>query len=334
MNKKIIVLIAAITSIGFFLYYTDLPELKYSLKVVDQNGIAVSDADVSYSFVPGSTIDKLKHLKTDSKGIVSFHGRTPFAGAGCDITKKGYYETRGYSGKMILNRVLNQWEPWNKTQTAVLKKIKKPVAMYAQATPYLKFPVLGELIGYDLEKGDWMAPYGKGLNSDLIFSFKHEYQTNRKFFASALISFKNELDGIQIYEKSENLRSQFHWPYEAPLEGYQKNLDKFISSNWNGKQGHLHNIIDRDGSYQNGLYREKKDTYYIFRIRTVLDVNGKIISAKYGKIQGDFQLSRGGHLQFTYFLNPTGTRHLEFDMRKNLFEWSQKQWERTNILKP
>src|SRR5204863_9024831 len=52
---------------------------------------------------------------------------------------------------------------------------------------------------------------------------------------------------------------------------------------------------------------------YFFRIRTSVHASGKIVSANYGKIYGDF-------MDFTYYLNPTpNDRNIEFDPKRNLF---------------
>ena len=51
---------------------------------------------------------------------------------------------------------------------------------------------------------------------------------------------------------------------------------------------------------------------YLFRVRTVEDHDGNIVSARYGKIYGDF-------MQFSYYLNPTpNDRNIEFDPKQNL----------------
>jgi hypothetical protein len=47
-------------------------------------------------------------------------------------------------------------------------------------------------------------------------------------------------------------------------------------------------------------------------VRTVKDHAGNIVSARYGKIYGDF-------MQFSYYLNPTpNDRNIEFDPKQNL----------------
>ena len=51
---------------------------------------------------------------------------------------------------------------------------------------------------------------------------------------------------------------------------------------------------------------------YYFRVRTKLDENGNVVSARYGKIYGDF-------MQFSYYFNPTpNDRNVEFDPKQNL----------------
>jgi hypothetical protein len=60
---------------------------------------------------------------------------------------------------------------------------------------------------------------------------------------------------------------------------------------------------------------------YFFRVRTILDKDGNIESALYGKIHGDFQLDHHGNIGFTYYLNPTpNDRNVEFDPKQNLFK--------------
>jgi hypothetical protein len=59
--------------------------------------------------------------------------------------------------------------------------------------------------------------------------------------------------------------------------------------------------------------RDQKRNYF-FRIRTVLDEEGNVKSACYGKIYGDF-------MDFRYYLNPTpNSRNVEFDPKRNLLQ--------------
>jgi len=65
-------------------------------------------------------------------------------------------------------------------------------------------------------------------------------------------------------------------------------------------------------------YREKVN--YLLRVRSVADKNGNVVKANYGKIEGDFRVYKKGAANFTYFFNPDGTRNLEEDPDRNLFQ--------------
>jgi hypothetical protein len=68
----------------------------------------------------------------------------------------------------------------------------------------------------------------------------------------------------------------------------------------------------RPGGPEKSNYDPEKHAYF-FRIRTVVDSAGQIVSANYGKIYGDF-------MNFTYYVNPTpNDRNIEFDPKQNLF---------------
>ena len=90
----------------------------------------------------------------------------------------------------------------------------------------------------------------------------------------------------------------------APEGGYNANLD-------------LH--------YSNSLRPNPVPGYFI-RVRSVLDENGKLKSALYGKITDNFKFFAGtkaphAGLGFTYYLNPTpNDRNVEFDPQKNLMK--------------
>ena len=64
---------------------------------------------------------------------------------------------------------------------------------------------------------------------------------------------------------------------------------------------------------------------YYFRVRTMLDVKGNVVSAHYGKIYGRFEFGRYMHAgslylkSGTYYFNPAANdRNIEFDRSKNL----------------
>jgi hypothetical protein len=74
---------------------------------------------------------------------------------------------------------------------------------------------------------------------------------------------------------------------------------------------------------QNFKFGNNKWEGYFFRVRTV-EQDGKIVSARYGKIRGGIEVdprwSSTCSVTLTYYFNPTpNDRNLEWDMKKNLF---------------
>jgi hypothetical protein len=218
--------------------------------------------------------------------------RVEEAGLRFRVQKDGYYTTdieedfHGVFSPEKLNRNLN----------LVLKKVGKPIAMYARRLN-THVPALDKPVGFDLMAGDWIAPYGNGVNPDVLFSGHFDKHTDGESDFTLTVSFPKAGDGIQEFalpdaEKGGGLRS----PHEAPADRYQ--------SQW----------VQTDNRKPGKPIETNRDPNrnYFFRVRTALDVNGNVVSAHYGKIYGDF-------MQFTYYLNPTpNDRNIEFDPKQNL----------------
>jgi hypothetical protein len=215
-----------------------------------------------------------------------------YADISFEVKKDGYYS--------ILQTVYLQspYDPakWNIDKTLVLKKIGKPIAMYARLVDENP-PTLGQPIGYDLMAGDWVCAGHKGVNADIIFQKWAYRKSGADYEYKVKVTFPKAGDGIQIYtipdsENGSGLRSS----HEAPLDGYLSELNKERSA-------HPGQPAKND---------DDPNRIYLFRVRTVKDHEGNIVSAHYGKIYGDF-------MQFSYYLNPTpNDRNIEFDPKQNL----------------
>ncbi len=170
--------------------------------------------------------------------------------------------------------------------------------MYAKSVD-LEMPVLGTNIGYDLIVGDCVGPYGKGINTDIIFKKEYNEKSSRDYHSKITVSFPKAGDGIQVFDISDSEKdSELRSPHEANTNGYQAELTREI----------------RAHPGQNNTYEYDPNRIYLLRVRTVLDHEGNVVSAHYGKIYGDF-------MQFTYYLNPTpNSRNIEFDPKQNLMK--------------
>ncbi|MEH0021729.1 MAG: Ig-like domain-containing protein [Desulfobacter sp.] len=306
----------------FIVFYTTscsalLPTAKITAKVVDTEGKPVEGVDTFARFLTG-TDATIVEGKTDKEGFFTATGKT-IGECNINARKEGYYGA-GVGFREVLkdySKITRQWQPWNPTGIIVLKDIRNPTQMYAKYTGYLDIPILGKPVGYDLEIGSWVTPYGKGNNKDFIFIFKKSDKDAKPGSGNWSISYKlfftNEKDGIQeYYPDKQNSHSRYPWPYEAPKAGYQNSIEGFSSI----KDGYVKKSFD-------------KKRNYIFRVRTELDDQGNIVEAKYGKIREDFQigLSRTslGVIHYTYYYNPTGNRNLEYDIKKTLFTFPRNE---------
>lgn len=227
----------------------------------------------------------------------------------------GYYPTRNLAYRFHEVKE-GRWLPWNPVIDVVLKPIVKPIPMYARKvggiTDLLELPVVNQPVGYDLMVADWVQPHGQGRVADLILTL-HELIPRidvRKLFSYKLeISFSNPADGIQSVLAPPFSGSDLRLPRYAPETGYIPRLEKQLGRPLEGKP------------ISSGT---REDQNYFYRVRTVLDEKGRIVSALYGKIAGDFSCdvinSPKGYIAFRYYLNPTPLdRNMEFDPKRNLF---------------
>jgi hypothetical protein len=272
-----------------------LPTYKWTatIKVVveDGNPIAGANVAVSYTILPPPSDPNDRRYgeikgATDTNGVFIASHTDSSWGLAIIVEKSGYYTTHiGHDlyqpGQFDDKTVTASRNP---TIALVLKKIGKPIPMYAKRNNQMIFPEYNKAIGYDLMVGDWVGPYGKGINADLFFTEKH---TDPQSDYILSMSFPKPGDGIQEFtvpdaEKGSGLRSS----HEAPVDGYQPEVSQTEMTNPNRN--------------------------FYFRVRTKLDENGNVVSARYGKIYGDLA-------QFTYYFNPTpNDRNIEFDPKQNL----------------
>jgi hypothetical protein len=259
-----------------------------TIKVVDENGQPVAGTTVAVWFYvqpptgQPEASDKVEGL-TDTNGIFKIsHASTGSISLTFQANKTGYYSTtKGHEFATFNDNDPQKWDP---NETLLLKKIGKPIAMYAKSITSIEFPVFNKPIGYDLTTGDWVAPYGKGVTTDFLFTENH---ADAKSGYTFTVSFPHSGDGVQGFSRDWSSGiSGLLSSHEAPIEGYQP-------------------------KYEQTQMPDPNRIYY-FRVRTVLDENGNIKSTLYGKIYGDF-------MQFRYYLNPTpNSRILEFDPKQNL----------------
>ena len=265
-----------------------------TLKAVDETGQPVVGAkiqvgyDMSTNIIAGLT-------DTNGRFIASHTSRS--VDLGFYAEKPSYYPFRMQYHMGFFYKP----EIWNPVQTVVLKRIIRPVPMYAKQLR-THVPDLDKPIGYDLTVGDWIAPYGRGNQGDILFTAHFDKPNNDESDFTLTIGFPNQKDGIQEFSVPAyylgSQGSELRSAEEAPADGYQP---EWVQTD------------NRKAGQPVKTNRDLNRNYY-FRVRTKMDDRGNIVSAHYGKIYGDF-------MQFTYYLNPTpNSRNVEFDPKQNLIK--------------
>jgi hypothetical protein len=282
-------------ALGSVFAQTNTPPHQWNvtLKIVDENGNPVSGANTRVGYFVNSQPASFAGL-TDTNGIftASHSAVSDFNELGFEANKSGFYATR------MECMLYPPYDPvkWDITQTLALKKVGKPIAMYAKWVNENP-PILNQSIGYDLMVGDWVSVGHKGINADIIFKKKAYRKSGTDYEYKLEIVFPKVGDGIQIYTISESeAGSSLRSPHQAPVDGYRQTLSKERSAH----------------PGQPSKNDDDPNRIYLFRVRTALDHQGNVVSAYYGKIYGDF-------MQFTYYLNPTSNdQNIEFDPKQNL----------------
>ena len=290
-----------------------LPEAAFSVRVLDEGGVPLSNIVVQAGFYASAWFGSgaeppptLVRRRTDTNGACSFRGRC-HGKASFGVSVPDYYE-QGQTLRFTEAKGLH-YEPWDQIHEIRIRKILNPIPMYAKRLWDEFIPKYGAPLGYDLMKGDWLPPHGRGETADFIFQLDCQFGRLRPedkvqlFEATLALTFSNDGDGIQEVQDTQWADSAFQLPRYAPEDGYASNW--FLKS-FENEQGH---------SYSQG-----KD--YFYRVRTKKDDEGKIISALYGKIRKslDVEVRKSGtRLQMVYYLNPTpNDRNMEFDPKRNL----------------
>ncbi|WP_460237937.1 hypothetical protein [Aurantivibrio plasticivorans] len=233
--------------------------------MVDEQGFSLPGAQVSMSLLE-SNGRIVKQAQTDDLGRVTV-SHDAGLGVSVSVAKDGYYRSGfrlGYGDQAV---------------TVELRKIDAPIAMIAKKVKFLAQGTK-EGIGYDLFVGDYVKPYGQGKVSDLTLRIEYSESSFWDYEYRLSVEFSEANDGLlPFYIK--NTHSEFQSAYHAPLRGY-------------GSEWTFWRISKRGRASESNM--DKGRNYY-FRIRSVVDQQGKVVSGYYGKIYGEFP-------EITYYLNP------------------------------
>ena len=267
---------------------------KSLLKVVDQDGVPVSDAKVWGAFSANRLKDSvLVDGVTDMNGEFVVQGNcNEFLRI--DVTKEGYYHTeekinfrQSKSDPIVVD---GKWQPYGEKRMVVLKKICTPSHLIFSESKCSEIPVFDTWVGYDIEKGDWVAPHGKGVLPDMQLRFITVCNEGDILCRTMEVSFTNCLYA-GAYMMSRDKNSEFDTVYHADTNAHFQTYFKY-------EFNHSKNKIIR-----NELSQEQ---YLVFRVRVKVDEKGDVTSAHYGKLMGNWKFFECNNMCIgRCFFNPT-----------------------------
>ena len=251
-------------------------QAKECLRIIDQDGAPVVGAKIWGGIQTGGGYKDFIPIQgsTNTNGEYIIQGKCTDR-ITCEITKDGYYDSLfllsdyGYTHNLDNGK----WQPYGNWTDVVMKKILKPVAVGVRYVDQ-KIPTFGQWLGYDLETVDWMPPWGKGKQADVMIRFELREVGSFDFGYKMELSFAhNPLAGV-IRCKKEPF-SRFPCAYNAPTNDVYNSIITFE--------------VDRTGAKKRIWNQLENDEYLIFRTRTKVDENGALLAAYYGRIDGEWK---------------------------------------------
>ncbi len=311
---------------GSSLVAAEAPSVRLTVHVITADGQPVSGIGIGVGgglSTPDGQYPSKANGFTDTKGNFTATIACRDGIVGAFARGHGYYEAKvdtfrlyrlGQAGMEAKNAMrTGRWDPWERIIDVVIKPVTNPVPMYAKRVACL-LPAKDAWLGYDLQKGDWLPPYGHGEQADFEFIYQGHVESNLNYDGKLSLRFPGAGNGIQAFAQDQTVSSEFRMPYEAPQDGYAASWSWRNARTTENKPGAISTFVDEKFLGRN----------FIFRVRSILDSRGNIIRANYGKIHGPFLLDpRGdndcGYVEFIYYYNPDVSRNLEFDPKRNLF---------------
>ena len=261
---------------------------KYVYRVVDDEGSPVSNATAHIWFRSyGRPQDEAGWVvQTDTNGLfVAEHRLNEKFSVG--IEKEGYYHTHdeiNYFGMSAAKRLSivkdGKWQPYGERRTVVLKRIKNPYAVkvFGDEQCHRKIPAFEQWLPFDMEQSDWLAPYGKGKCNDVLLRFE-------KAGSGRVGDFVYSMEACF----TNNPHAGF---YCKPMDEFSDQKTDYYADTNASYCANYRFLIDAISKGPVKIMGLEKGSCLVFRTRTRVDENGKLIGAHYGKYCGSWRSDR------------------------------------------
>ena len=264
-------------------------------RVVEENGLAVSNADVVVYFSLAVREGKTAKGKSDANGGFRADGKTT-GDVYVSVDKKGYYHSEvkiDLTAGETRNVNCGKWTPGEIVTNIVIRKVIKPVKLITpQWSKGFLIPQGGVAMGLDLEKQDWVKPWGNGEIADFEVMYKSDGKRRFEYSGASLkINFIRPFDGA--YKSKLNKTSALQTIHQADTNLVYQNVFKFWEKR-DGKRFIGESLSD--------------DEYLVLRTRSRVDKEGKFVGGQYSMISGlmfGWSDKAFGAIRFRSHINPT-----------------------------
>ena len=274
--------------------------------------------------------------ETGRDGRCRLTGKTNCGDVCCWVPEppKGYYSGRGWGHCYKEKDLFGVWQPDNLVATIRLQRVEHPIPLFVKRVELRDyergiggFDGTNSVLRFDLMKGDWLPPYGKGEIADMRISSKLRItDKERKFRYSTKkvedVLFYELVNGI-TFGGGEDFVHSFNADATAGIK--LRTAEDVKSANATTRVRGMRKKIAKNKNWHCEYYSDSlPDRCYTFRIRTRRNDKGELVEAYYGKIYGDFEFEGDDKkgligVKFLYYLNPKSLdRNLEWDMKTNL----------------
>lgn len=204
--------------------------------VHDPEGTPVENATVYLTLPRYRLGDKNQEsiAKTDKGGLATVSGIAQQDYI-LSAEKPGYYRTQGPHRGINDEKSFQQYAVGVQKIELELRPIRNPIVGLSRDVDRRPLPKIDGPMGFDLEVGDWVAPFGEGRTPDFIFELDGRFTSSTDYDQKFTLRFSRPQDGITAFKHPKNIGSALKWPYEAPLSGYESSRTWILK--WSLKEG-------------------------------------------------------------------------------------------------
>ena len=273
---------------------------------------------------------------TDKEGFCRLEGKTNVGEVGVVVQRipGKYYSGSGDGFEFKRKNLFGVWQPDNLVATIRLQRVEHPIPLCVKRVElrdYARgiggFDGTNSVLRFDLMKGDWLPPYGKGEVADMRINSKLRITDKERKFRYSTKKVENVLfyelvNGI-TFGGGEDFVQSFNADATAGIK--LRTAEDVKSANETTRVRGMRKKIAKNKNWHCEYFTDSlPDRCYTFRIRSRRNEKGELVEAYYGKIYGDFEFEGDDKkgligVKFLYYLNPKSLdRNLEWDMKTNL----------------